>query len=1065
MLRRLVCVVLLAPALAGAQGPDSTTLAALRWRQIGPANMMGRVADIEGIGYPSRTFFVAAAAGGVWKTINNGTTFRPVFDNYGVASLGDLAIARSDTNVLYLGTGEPNARNSHSPGAGVFKSTNGGLSWSFMGLKETQNIGRIQVDPRDANVAYVAAMGHSWGANKERGLYKTTDGGRSWTNIKYVDERTGAIDVQLNPKNPDEVWVAMYERVRGPYFLKSGGPGSGIFKSLDAGKTWTAVQGGGLPETTLGRVNIAFAPSNPAIMYLMVEADTAPRPLAKGARPDPTVPTVKAQKSPSGLYRSEDGGKTWTRTNEENTRPFYYSQVRVHPTKPNRVYWSSTPVKFSDDGGKTARNATNGIHVDHHAMWFDPNDPEHLIVGNDGGIAQSWDGGGTYDFMNQFVLAQPYNLSFDMQVPYRVCAGLQDNGSWCGPSRRKNGPITNAMWFTYAGGDGFVTAQDPTDPNIIYGESQGGNISRYNHATGESTFLVKPSWRPRYTQWEDSILVERPDTTAPVTKEQKARVARFRAQQKADSMAYDLRWNWNTPFFLSKHNPAVFYAAANRVLKSTKRGDDLYFISGDLTYADTTKIRISTKTTGGITIDATGAETFGTIVSLNESAIRPGVLYAGTDDGRVWVTADDGGRWQEVTASIKGVPAGSYVSRIEPSKFDSLTFWVTYDNHRRDDFRPYVFVTNDFGRTFRSIVNDLPADPTSPNFVHVLREDTRNPDLLFVGTDVAAYVSTDRGAHWTPFMTGLPNVPVHDLQIHPRDGELMAATHGRGIYIVDINPLQQMTAAAAGAEAVLFKPRTAHQYGEGRVNGESAGHKLFQAPSPAYGADLWYRLTKPAGGQVRIVIQDASGDTIRTVNGPGQPGLHLVTWAFQGKAAPAAKLSPAGVRDSIVTARKIAAALDSLEKEGTMPKPMLDRVRTAMAGGQAGMMEMMQQFGGFGGGGRGPGGGPARWNDRPGETAGGGRGQGEGAAAGAEAPDAGGMANLFQALQRALPPGALGFGGGGRRGGGGGIAEPGTYKVSMTVGGKTYTQLLKVERINGEGGMGFSFDDEDGQEP
>jgi hypothetical protein len=703
----VMSATVLATPPATAQSPfelDSVTIAALRWRQVGPANMSGRVADVEGIPSPSKTFFVAAA-GGIWKTTNNGVTFRPVFDNQRVVSMGDLAIAPSDTMQVWAGTGEPNSRNSISPGGGVYKSTDGGLTWKLMGLERTQAVGRIVVHPANPNVVYVAALGAIWSANRERGLYKTTDGGTTWELVKFVSDKAGVVDVALDPSNPDVVWASSWERVRGPYFLRSGGPGSALWKSTDAGRTWTEVKGGGYPESTKGRISIAIAPSNTRVLYSMVEADTMP---------NASKEKKAAQTRPSGLYRSEDGGATWTKVSSDNVRPFYYSQVRVHPTNPDRVYWSSTPVKVSSDGGKTAMNATAGIHVDHHAMWIDPKDPDRMIVGNDGGIGISYDQGGSYIFPNTFAIGQPYNVSFDMAVPYRVCTGLQDNGSWCGPSRRRSGVITNAMWFVVGGGDGFVTQQDPTDPNTVYSESQGGNIGRVNIATGERTGLTKPNWRMAYQRWEDSIIVARGDTTKPETSAIRRRMSELRAKQRADSIALDLRWNWNTPYFISPHSNTTLYMGASRVMKSTKRGDEMFPISPDLSYADTMKIRVSTRTTGGITPDATGAETYGTIVSLAESPTRAGMLFAGTDDGRVWTSRNDGGSWEEHTKNVPGLPPNAYVSEIEPSPHDSLTWFVTFDHHRAGDFTPYVYVTTDFGRTFTSIASNLPTvDPTS----------------------------------------------------------------------------------------------------------------------------------------------------------------------------------------------------------------------------------------------------------------------------------------------------------------------------------------------------------------
>ncbi|MEO6443693.1 MAG: glycosyl hydrolase [Gemmatimonadaceae bacterium] len=1028
---------------------DSTTLSAFKWRLVGPANTMGRVSDVAAIPSPSKTFFVAAAAGGIWKTTNNGTTFRPVFDNERVVSMGSLAIAPSDTMQVWAGTGEQNARNSVSPGGGVYKSTDGGLTWKLMGLEKTQTVGRIVVHPTNPNIVYVGALGAIWNSNKERGLYKTVDGGASWELVKFVSDKAGIIDVALDPTNPDIVWASSYERVRGPYFLKSGGPGTALWKSVDAGTTWTEIKGGGFPETNKGRINIAIAASNPRIMYTMVEADSVPNP-----KPDKTKP---AQKRLSGLYRSEDGGATWVRTSEDNVRPFYYSQVRVHPKNPDRVYWSSTPVKVSNDGGKTAINATVGVHVDHHALWIDPNDPDRMIVGNDGGIAISYDQGGSYQVASVLPISQLYNVSFDMSVPYRVCGGLQDNGSWCGPSRRRQGAITNAMWATVAGGDGFVTQQDPTDPNTIYAESQGGNISRLNFATGERTSLVKPNWRPRYQQWEDSILIDRPDSTSSMSRDQKRRFDDLRTRQRADSVMFDLRWNWNTPFIISAHNPGVLYFGASRVLKSTKRGEEMRPISADLTHADPEKIRISTRTTGGITIDATGAETYGTITSLAESPIRPGILFAGTDDGRVWVTKNDGGSWDELSKHFPGLAPNAYVSEIEASPHDSMTVFVTFDNHRVGDFTPYVYHSSDFGRSFKSIAANLPTG--APDFVHVIRQDPVNPNLLFVGTDVGTYVSTNKGQSWQRFMSGFPTVPVNDLKIHPRDHELIAATHGRSIWIVDIGALQQMNPTVASAEAHLFAPKTGFQFGDSPMEGQSTGHQWFQTPSPTYGADIWYRLAARGTGQTKVVIQDVTGDTIRTLNGSSAAGTHRVTWDFRGKAPAAPPLSPAGKRDSVIAARRMDVVFDSLGKSG-MDTLALARFRRTLQAG-----ETQQLFAGFGGGGGG-GAGSGAWNDRPGEqsaTQRGGGGGGGGRGAAADAAAAAGITDPSQAFQIIQLLNPRGGGGGGFNLPGGPrtqapIVEPGDYLVSITVNGKTLKQKLRVERASGSGTVSALFE-------
>ena len=1054
---------------------DSTLLAAFRWRAVGPANMAGRITDVEGIP-GSSTFFFAAASGGIWKTSNNGTTFRPVFDNYSCISMGDLAIAPSDTMQVWAGTGEEDSRNSISPGCGIFKSTDGGLTWKPMGLERSGAIGRIVVHPKDPNIVYVAVVGQIWGPNRERGLYKTTDGGQTWQLVKFISEKAGFVDVAMDPSNPDVLFASAWERVRGPYFLRSGGPGSALWKTSDAGKTWTEVRGGGLPETTKGRITIAIAASDPKVIYLMVEADTTPNPKPAAGK--------AAQTRPSGLYRSADGGATWEKTSGNNVRPFYYSQVRVDPKDANRVYWSSTPVNYSNDGGKTLGNATVGIHVDHHAMWIDPTNPNHFIVGNDGGIAITWDKGGTFDFPNILPLGQFYNVSYGMEFPYTVCGGLQDNGSWCAPSRRRQGDLTNADWVNVGGGDGFVTQQDPREP-IVYVESQGGNMSRLDTRTNERTALQRPDFRPRYQMFEDSIVIERPDTTRPETSAQRRRIQELRTRQRTDSADLALRWNWNTPFLLSAHNPNVFYAGANKVMKSTMRGDSLRAISADLSTRDTMKIRVSLRGTGGVTPDLTGAETHCTIVSLAESPIRPGVLMAGTDDGNVWLTKNDGGTWENLTKRFPGVPPLTYVSRIEPSRFDSATFYVTFDGHRTNDFTPYVYVTTDFGRTFRSIANNLPKG--GPDFVHVIREDPTNRDLLFIGTDVGVYVSLNRGVSWQKFMRNLPTVPVHDLKIHPRDRELIAGTHGRSIWIVDIAPLQQLNDSALIADAYVFQPKVAYQYGQPPLGGGSTGHKLFRAQSPQYGAEIVYRLTKGSSdrrARTRIAILDAKGDTVRTLQGPASAGVHRVVWNFAGRQPAPIALSPSQRRDSAWTVRRVEFVTDSMIKAGGNEQ-MLTAIKQGLLAGD--IQSLAERFG-FGGGGGGGGGGNqptvragAAFVERPGETparaagagaAGGGTGgatseSSEGADA---APDAafvtqlagllrrpgqtggggggfGGLGLVVQAIRGPTPPGAGGGGGGGGFGGGG--APPvsaGDYQVSITLDGKTLTRGLRVER-------------------
>jgi hypothetical protein len=994
---------------------DSATLAGFRWRSIGPANMSGRVTDIEAVPGNSKVFYVATATGGIWKTINAGTMFFPVFDKERVISMGDIAIAPSDPNVIYAGTGEDNARNSISPGGGVYKSTDAGRTWKFVGLEATQQIGRIVVDPTDPNIVYVAALGHEWNSNPERGLYKSTDGGTTWHLSKFVSDKAGFVDLAMDAKDHNTLYAASWERVRGPYFLKSGGPGSGLWKTSDAGATWREIRGGGFPETTKGRIGIALSPSNPQIIYTWVEADTVPRALARGERPD----TSKRQKSPSGIYKSTDGGTTWTLTyrNEPpargegglgDARPFYYSQIRVDPRNPDRIYWMSSVFRTSPDGGKTVQRGAVGVHTDWHAMWIDPADPDHYILGDDGGIAVTYDRGGTYDFINTFPVGQFYAVAYSMEKPYKVCGGLQDNGSWCGPSRAKNRVgITNDDWYNVGGGDGFYSAIDPNDPNIVYSESQGGNASRLNIAQNTRTVIMRGGGRDRSSIFEDSVIIARGDTTRPETPEITRNLARIRARAAADS-ARGYRFNWSTPFFLSPHSASTVYIGGNRLLKSTDRGDHFYPISPDLSTKDSARIIMSTRLTGGITRDNSGAETHGTITTVAESPIRPGILWVGTDDGNVWLTTNDGGQWTDITTRFPGVPKKTWVSRVEPSHFDSATVYVTFDNHMENDFRPYVYVSNDFGKTFRSISNNLPTGGV--DFVHVIREDPANRDLLFLGTDVGAYVSTDRGSSWQRFMTGLPTVPVHDLQIHPRDRELIAATHGRSIWIVDVAPLEQMNNTLMSRSATFFTPKTAYQYSQGFTQ-NFTGNKYFVAPNPPYGAELVYRLTSGSSrDSTKILVTDIRGDTVRSLTGPGGVGLHTAYWDLRGRARP---LGPSALRDSINAAR--------------LRRQREDSVRAARGA------DTTQSRGRVAGGGR--------------------RGQGGGAPEGI---------NLRPAEATAAGGGGGGFFGGGRAGN---LVEPGDYMVTIDAGGQTMRQVVHVERVGDIVNVDFGPDEGAGGDP
>ena len=987
--RALVVAGLLAAPLV-AQTPDSATLASLRWRSIGPVNMAGRITDVEGDPKNPKVFYVTGATGGVWKTINAGTTFIPLWERQPISSIGDIAIAPSDSKILYVGSGESNARNSVAPGWGMFKSIDGGLTWQSLGLEQTQQIGRIVIHPTNPNIVYVAAVGATWGSNPDRGLYKSIDGGKTWQMSKFISDKAGFIDVVMDPRDPNTLYAASWERVRGPHFLKSGGPGSALWKTTDAGKTWREIQGGGFPAMPKGRMNIQIAPSNSNIVYVMVEADSV-----RGAKP---------QRLLSGLYKSTDAGKTWKWMSTVNNRPFYFSQIRVDPRNPNRVYRMAVDFQFSDDGGYSWKSGMLGIHEDYHGMWIDPNDPEHFIIGGDAGIFQTWDRGGTYDAMNNMAMAQFYVVSYDYQVPYRVCGGMQDNGSSCGWSRRKNGQLQMTDWFAVNAADGLYTAQDPLDPNIVYYESQGGNIARRNLATGETANLRART--VSINTYGQQIAGIKGDGTQPLTAEQERQIADIRARMKREMADPNVanRWNWNTPFFVSVHNPNVFYSGADKVFKSVKKGRDPYAISPDLSAQNADWIRISggfdaegnaaTDASGGITRDATGAEENATISVMTESTIRAGLMLVGTDDGKVWLTRNDGARWEDLSGRFAGVPELTHVSAVEPSHFDSATIYVSFDNHRRNDFKPYVFVSNDFGKTFRAIASNLPS--TGPSSVYVVREDVVNPNLLYVGTETGVFASLNKGQAWFALASGMATVPVYDLKIHPRDRELIAATHGRGVLILGVASLQQMTTTVLAAPSHLFTPAPAFDYGMAPPPSEPRAHRPWRSDGGPSGAEIEYRLNAPSQGPVRVLIVSVGGDTIARLTGTTNVGINRVAW----------NLLPTG---------------DQVAQAGG-----------GRAGGRGG-------FGGRGGGGEPVNvpGFPPGFNPRPAESN--------------AAPDSSGSPTA-QARQLA-EAGGRGAGRGGRGGGGGGRGDApgavatGDYRVVLDIGGLKQTQVLRVVRV------------------
>jgi photosystem II stability/assembly factor-like uncharacterized protein len=817
-----------APAVPAGESPvKAEQLKGFRWRSVGPANMGGRVSDIAGHPNDPATFYVALGTGGLLKTTNYGTTWRFVFEDQPVASVGSVAVAPSKPEVVWVGTGEGNSRNSSSWGDGVYRSTDAGKGWQHLGLAATHDIPRLVVHPKDPDTAYVCALGHLWGENAERGVFKTTDGGKTWQHALKLDSRTGCVDLVLDPENPDLILAAAYARKRTAWSYDSGGPFDGIYRSSDGGAHWTKLTNG-LPDRT-GRIGLDAARSKPGAFYAVVESD-------QGGNVAPFDPASRS----GGVFRTDDRGDTWKRVSKLAPRSFYFSEIRVDPKDDQHLWVLGVDLYVSKDGGATwSRRAAAKTHVDHHAFWIDANNSRRVLLGNDGGIYASWDAGEKWTFLNNAAIGEFYNLAVDFKTPYTICGGLQDNGTWCGPSATMTGTnveeddtdeafgITNQDWRYITGGDGFHVAIDPTNPAIVYSESQGGAISRLNLETGVRKLL-------------------RPDA-------------------REGQSAY--RFNWNTPFIISHHDPSVLYLGGNALFRLTERGDRWEAISPDLTTRDPSRMASA----------GSGAENHCTIVTISESPKDPKVIWAGTDDGNVQVTRDGGASWSNVAGKLPGAAKGLYVSRVEASHFDPARVYVAVDGHRSDVFEPFLFESDDFGNSFRALAASLP--PGGP--VKVVREDFVNPDLLFCGTEFGAFASFDRGAHWLPLKQGLPTVAVDDLLIHPRDRDLIAATHGRSIALLDdIGPLEQSTGEVLARPYHLFQPRPARAFLYLPYGG-IWGDGFFTAKNPPFGAAISYWVKEYSAEEVNFEIADAQGRTVRRLKGQAAPGYNRVIWDLQ----------------------------------------------------------------------------------------------------------------------------------------------------------------------------------------
>ena len=800
---------------------DSSTLGGLRARSIGPAVMGGRIAamDAHAPADAPVTVYVGAASGGVWKSTDGGTSFKPVFDEH-TQSIGAIAIDKSNPQTVWVGTGESWVRNSVSVGTGVYKSTDGGASWSNVGLGDSEHIARISVHPKKSDTVYVCATGHAWDANEERGVFRTTDGGKTWKKVLYVDKDTGCSDITQDPGDPNILYAGMWQFRRRPDNFNSGGPGSGLYRTKDGGETWEKLKTG-LPTGVLGRIAVAVAPSRPSTVYAVVEAKK------------------------TALYRSDDLGNSWREMNDSfnvQVRPFYFAYVVVDPTNHERVYKPGYNLTFSDDGGKTFSGSImsafgGGMHPDLHALWINPRNPHELFVGTDGGVYQSFDKAQRWRFLNVLPVSQFYHVNYDLDMPYNVYGGLQDNGTWMGPSQWPGG-VSNHHWRPIGGGDGFAVTTDPSDPDIVYLESQGGRIVRFRRSTGENKEIFP------YATGEEK----------------------------------KLRFNWNTPIYASPTQKGTIYLGAQYLMRSKNRGDTWERISPDLTTNDLKSQK--QLESGGLSIDNSSAENHTTIITVSESVKNPSVIWVGTDDGNLQLTTDGGKSWANVAGNVKGLPARTWVSRVEAGHFDEKTAYATFDGHRTGDMKTYVYRTRDLGKTWEAL-----ATPELKGFAHVVREDLINPNLLFLGTEFGLFISLDAGKNWAQFKENFPPVPINDVQIHPRDGDAILGTHGRGIYILDdLTPLRALTPDQLARDVVML-PSRASLLKIPAYDGRMEGDDLFVAGAVDDVASITYYLKKRhVVGESKVEIYDPEGKLVSTIPAGKRRGINRVDWPMRMKA-------------------------------------------------------------------------------------------------------------------------------------------------------------------------------------
>ncbi|HUI55520.1 MAG TPA: hypothetical protein VLY04_11140 [Bryobacteraceae bacterium] len=821
-LRFYTALALSVGAVLAADAVNSSLVSGLRWRSIGPAMFAGRVDDVAGVPGDPTILYVAGSTAGLFKSVNSGNTFESVFNDGNTLSVGAVAIAPDNRDVVYIGTGEGAVRNSTSVGDGIYKTTDAGHTWKHMGLTDTERFGRIIINPRNSNIVFAAAMGHEWGPNEERGIFRSTDGGATWKKVLYVNPVTGASDVCFDGGDPNIVYAGMYDYMRQPWHFRSGGPGSGLYRSADGGDTWVKLTDpalhNGLPGAKLlGRIGISAGKSNPAVVYAMIEAQ-----------------------EPGVLWRSDDHGQTWKMTTDNrqiNNRPFYYTQIRVDPNDENRIYALAGNHYVSTDGGRNFRPVGGSIFGDHHALWIDPANSKRLLAGSDGGFFISNDQGAHWDFVNNMPMAQPYHVGVDMAEPYNVMGGFQDHEIWRGPNERWNQVgVREGNWLRLRNmADGMYAFADPRDPNIVYYDGHFGDLTRLDIRNQEERFI-------------------HPYPVGP-------------AGAGANFEKY--RFNWNSPALMSPTNPDVLYYGGNVLFKTTDKGENWTIISPDLSTNDPEKIKLSG---GEISLDNTRAEFHCTITAIAESPKNNKVIWAGTDDGNVQLTTDGGAHWTNLVRNV-GAPPNSWVPAIKASWVDAGTAYMAMDRHTMNDMKPYAFLTKDYGRTWTNIA------PGLNGYVHIVMEDPKNPDLLYAGTEFGVFASFDKGAHWTDLRLGLPHISVVDMVVHPRENDLIIASHSRGFYILDdVTPLQQLASAMA-RPVTLFQPVRATRYTQASDT-SVLGNRVWVAPNKPYGSILTYYLANRADS-VNITVSDSSGRTLQSFQGPGNAGLNRAVWGLR----------------------------------------------------------------------------------------------------------------------------------------------------------------------------------------